>query len=79
MAIKEKQFISSCSLSDFGEARVTKHCGLIDRPLVAEVYLEKCASIDKHNHNIRSRRRRKNNRNLINNRIRRSNPGRLPG
>ena len=48
--LQEKQFISSCNLSIEGEPRVTKHCGEIARPAVAETYLKNCAGIDIHNH-----------------------------
>lgn len=50
MDLKEKQFVSTCSSSAAGEPRVTKHCGLIQRPQVAVDYLKYAAGIDIHNH-----------------------------
>ena len=50
MDLKEKQFVSTCSSSATGPPRVTKHCGLIQRPQVAFDYLRYAAGIDIHNH-----------------------------
>ena len=48
--LKKKDFVSTCSTAISGEPRVTKHCGKISRPQVAEYYLRYAAAIDIHNH-----------------------------
>lgn len=48
--LKEKQFVSTCSVSNAGPPRVTKHHGDVTRPQVAFDYLEWAAGIDIHNH-----------------------------
>ena len=49
MDLKKKQFVSTCSTTLHGKPRVTKH-GIVQRPKVAETYLQNAAAIDIHNH-----------------------------
>ena len=48
--LKEKQFVSTCSITLPGPPRKTKYCGEIICPTVAYEYLQPAASIDIHNH-----------------------------
>ena len=49
--IKIKDFISTSSTSIPGKPRLTKHHGLVNRPQVAEQYLQAAAAINIYNHN----------------------------